>query len=162
MNDLQKRIFCFLLSIGILFSSKSYASIQDTTKQNFFQKLEGMYIDLGPVYLVGDQQASNPSTDIMYGFKRNINLGIGYEKNWTEPFFVGAKLNLFRFGPADDNVTYTNGFSPEFRLGVYVLKKIKLFTNFGFSVINWDDGGPGASWAFPTGIGAKYEIKLNE
>ena len=166
MIYLKKYLFLFLL-IGISLVSKSYANIQDTTKQknNFFQKLEGLYFDLGPVYLVGDQESSTPGTDIMYGFKRNINVGIGYEKNWTNPFFAGAKLNLFRFGPAEDNTTHTNGVAPEFRLGAYVLKKIKFFTSFGFSVINWNDGPlgkDGSSWGFPTGIGAKYELKIND
>jgi len=161
------KYFQLILAINLIFLFKGYSQIQDSTRQKngFIQKLEGLYFDLGPVYLVGDQQASAPGTDIMYGFKRNINLGIGYEKNWTNPFFAGAKLNLFRFGPADNNITYTNGVAPEFRLGIYVLEKIKLFTSFGFSVINWDDGPlgkDGSSWGFPTGIGAKYEIKIND
>lgn len=158
------KYFQLILVINLIFLFKGYSQIQDSLiqKDNFIQKLEGLYVDLGPVYLVGDQQTSSPGTDIMYGFKRNINLGIGYEKNWTDPFFAGAKLNLFRFGPADDNSTYTNGVAPEFRLGVYILKKIKFFTSFGFSVINWDDGPLNSSWGFPTGIGGKYEIKINE
>ena len=93
------KYFQLILVINLIFLFKGYSQIQDSLiqKDNFIQKLEGLYVDLGPVYLVGDQQTSSPGTDIMYGFKRNINLGIGYEKNWTDPFFAGAKLNLFRF-----------------------------------------------------------------
>ena len=161
------KYFKLILAINLIFLSEGYSQIQDSVKQkdSFLQKLEGLYFDLGPVYLVGDKQAASSETDIMYGFKRNINIGIGFEKDWTDPFFAGAKINLFRLGPADDNITHTNGIAPEFRLGAYVFKKIKLFTSFGFSVINWNDGplgSDGTSWGFPTGLGAKYEMKINE
>ena len=70
------KYFQLILAINLIFLFKGYSQIQDSVKQkdSFLQKLEGLYFDLGPVYLVGDKEAASSETDIMYGFKRNINI----------------------------------------------------------------------------------------
>ena len=60
------KYFKLILAINLIFLFEGYSQIQDSIKHkdSFLQKLEGLYFDLGPVYLVGDKQAASSGTDI--------------------------------------------------------------------------------------------------